>query len=421
MPKRVPPLTAAQVKALWAKGQPWRHADGGGLYLVVTGQKRAWWMLRYSLAGRQREMGIGGADPDGKVGSTLAEAREKAAQQRRLLREGIDPLDHRQGQEEAAQQAVDARRTFRDCAVAFLAEKAPEWRNAKHRAQWDATLTTYAMPELGDMPVATIDLEAVKRVLSPIWSTKPETAARLRGRIEAVLDYAGVHGWREGANPARWKGNLSLSGLPSRAKVAPVQHHPALPWQEMAGFMSELRTSASTSARALEFLILTAARTGEVLGARWVEIDLAAGMWTVPRNRMKAGREHRVPLSAPALMVLEHMLPLRQEGGEGYVFPGQGQGHPLSNMAMLKLLGRMGRREITPHGFRSAFRDWAGEATAHPGDVVEMALAHAVANKVEAAYRRGDLLRKRRALMEDWAAYCGGGTTQANAAVAADD
>ena len=374
-------------------------------------------MLRYSLSGRHREMGLGGADPNGKVGSTLAEAREKAMQQRRLLRKGVDPLDHRQGQEAAAaQQAVDACRTFRDCAVAFLAEKAPEWRNAKHRAQWDATLTTYAMPELGDMPVATIDLEAVKRVLSPIWSTKPEPAAWLRGRIEAVLDYADVHGWREVANPARWKGNLSLSGLPSRARIAPVQHHPALPWQEMAGFMLELRASASTSVRALEFLILTAARTGEVLGAQWVEIDLAAGMWTIPRDRMKAGREHWVHLSAPAVTVLEHMLPLRQEGGEGHVFPGQGQGHPLSNMAMLKLLGRMGRREITPHGFRSAFRDWAGEATAHPGDVVEMALGHAVANKVEAAYRRGNLLRKRRALMEDWATYCGEASAEAGLA-----
>lgn len=247
-------------------------------------------------------------------------------QQRRLLREGVDPLDHRQGQEEAAQQAVDARRTFQDCAIAFLAEKAPEWRNAKHRAQWNATLTTYAMPELGDMPVATIDQEAVKRVLSPIWSTKPETAARLRGRIEAVLDHAGVHGWREGANPARWKGNLSLSGLPSRAKVAPVQHHPALPWREMAGFMSELQASASTSARALVFLILTAARTGEVLGARWVEIDLATGMWTVPRDRMKAGREHRVPCRRRRSRCLSTCSRCGRRVGRAMCSPARGKG-----------------------------------------------------------------------------------------------
>jgi integrase len=413
MPKRVAPLTAAEVKSLFGKGKPWRHADGAGLYLVVTGPKRAWWMLRYiappgsKRVGAQREMGLGAADPEGKIGHSLADARERANEHRRHLRDGIDPLDHRDDLAALAQRAVDARRSFRDCAEAFLAEKSAEWRNAKHRAQWSATLGSYAYPVLGAMPVAAIAMEDVKRVLSPIWTVKPETAARVRGRIEAVLDYAAVHGWREGANPARWKGNLQLAGLASRAKVAPVEHHPALAWQNIGAFMGDLRAQRSTSARALEFLILTGARTGEVLGAEWSEIDLTAAVWTVPAGRMKAGREHRVPLSDAALAVLLHMAPLRHEDGDGYLFPGQGQGNPLSSMAMLKLLGRMGRRDITPHGFRSTFRDWAGETTAHPGDVVEMALAHMVANKVEAAYRRGDLFQKRRVLMDDWAGYCG--------------
>ncbi|MFC7538807.1 tyrosine-type recombinase/integrase [Siccirubricoccus deserti] len=278
------------MKALWTKGQPWRHADGGGLYLVVTGPKRAWWMLRYALAGKQREMGLGAADPDGRNGYTLAAARERAAEQRKHLRAGTDPLEHRRAAEAAAERAAGALRTFRECAEAFLAEKGPEWRNAKHRAQWGATLATYAYPTIGSLPVMSIGLDEVKRVLSPIWTLKPETAARVRGRMEAVLDFAAVHGWREGPNPARWKGNLSLSGLPSRAKVVPVERHPALPWPDVGAFMADLRAQRSTSARALEFLILTAARTGEIIGARWSEIDLAAALWTVPRDRMKAGR-----------------------------------------------------------------------------------------------------------------------------------
>lgn len=408
MPKRVEPLNAAKVKALLAKGEAWRHADGAGLYLVVTGQRRGWWMLRYTLAGKSREMGLGPADPDGKVGHTLAIARERAAEARAVILAGKDPLAEREAQAAAQAREEASRRTFRQAADAFLADKQAEWRNEKHRAQWAATLKAYAFPVLGDMPAAAIGLDDVKRVLVPIWTKKPETAARVRGRIEAVLDFAAVHGWREGPNPARWQGNLKLAGLPSRAKVAPVRHHPALPWQGAAPFVRELRALQATSARALEFLILTAARTGEVLGARWSEVDLEAAVWTVPAGRMKAGKEHRVPLSEAAMAVLRHMLPLRPEGGEdGFIFPGQLQGHPLSDMAMLALLKRMKRGGITPHGFRSTFRDWAGEATSHPGDVVEMALAHAVANKVEAAYRRGDMFEKRRRLMAEWADFIG--------------
>lgn len=409
MAKRVEPLNAAKVKALIGKGEPWRHADGDGLYLVVTGKDRGWWMLRYTHNAKAREMGLGAADPAGKAGHTLSAARDRASEARALLRQGVDPLAKREADAAEAARSEAARRTFRQAAEAFLADKSAEWKNAKHRAQWPATLETYAYPVLGALPVAVIGLEDVRRTLSPIWTKKPETAARLRGRIEAVLDFATVHGWREGPNPARWSGNLKLAGLPSRAKIAPVRHHPALPWQEAPGFTTQLRGQEATSARALEFLILTAARTQEVLGARWSEVDLEAAVWTVPASRMKAGKEHRVPLSDRALAVLREMEPQRdaeREGG-GYLFPGQGQGLPLSGMAMLALLKRMKRRDITPHGFRSTFRDWAGETTAHPGDVVEMALAHAVANKVEAAYRRRDMFEKRRRLMQDWADFIG--------------
>jgi integrase len=256
------------------------------------------------------------------------------------------------------------------------------------------------------VPVAEVGTEAVLRVLQPIWQLKPETASRVRGRIEAVLDYAQARGWRQGENPARWRGHLAHM-LPARARVARVEHHAALPWQEIWGFMARLRQHKATAARALEFTILCAARTGEVIGARWSEIDMENTIWTVPAERMKGGRAHRVPLSVAALAVLRHMLPLRPAGEEdGFVFPGLRPGTPLSNMAMLKLLERMGHGDLTVHGFRSAFRDWCEEATHTPHAVAEAALAHAVADKVEAAYRRGDLFAKRAALMEDWAAFC---------------
>jgi integrase len=287
----------------------------------------------------------------------------------------------------------------------YIAAHERGWRNPTHRAQWRATLNAYVHPTIGDLAVASIATDDVLRVLQPIWQAKPETASRVRGRIEAVLDYAAARGWRQGENPARWRGHLA-NLLPARAKVARVVHHAALPWQEIGAFMARLRQHRATAARALEFTVLTAARTGEVIGARWPEVGMDAAVWTVPAERMKGHRAHRVPLSAAALAVLRHMLPLRPAEGDGFVFPGLRPGKPLSNMAMLKLLERMGHGDLTVHGFRSAFRDWCEEATHTPQAVAEAALAHAVADKVEAAYRRGDLFAKRAALMEEWAAFC---------------
>ncbi|MBR0660222.1 tyrosine-type recombinase/integrase [Neoroseomonas oryzicola] len=406
-------LTATRVKSLLDKGQVGRHPDGNRLYLVVTGKGRGWWMLRYMAETRSksgkplsREMGLGAADPDSVDGYTLAEARDRADQARRLLRDGIDPLAQRKADEAAKKREAEMRRTFREAAEACIAAKAPEWGNEKHAAQWTATLTTYAYPTLGDLPVSAIAMEQVKDVLAPIWTKKAETARRVRGRIEAVLDYATVHGWREGPNPARWKGNLALA-LAKKSKVAKVEHHAALPWKEVGAFLTTLQGQSGTAARALEFLILTAARTGEVIGARWSEIDLAGAVWTVPADRMKAGKEHRIPLSAQSLAVLAPFAAARAEGeGDGFVFPGQFAGKPLSNMAMLKVLERMKRTDLTVHGFRSTFRDWAGEATHHPREVIEHALAHLLKDKAEAAYARGDLFQKRIALMKDWAEFC---------------
>jgi integrase len=402
-------LTAVAAKALVAAGRPGAHADGGNLYLRIAGPSAAKWTLRYMLAGRAREMGLGAYDPDGRRGLTLAEARAAAADAQRLLRDGVDPLAHRRAEAEAAEvraAEADAKsRTFREAAGLYVAAHDAGWRNPKHRAQWRATLDAYAHPLIGELPVGEIDTDHILRCLNPIWTAKPETAARVRGRIEAVLDYAAARGWRAGQNPARWRGHLS-NLLPRRSKVAPVEHHAALPWREMGAFMARLRAQGGTAARALEFCVLTATRTGETIGARWSEVDLEAAVWTVPAGRMKAGKEHRVPLSGAAVAVLRAMAPLRPEEGDGFVFPGGKADGPLSSMAMLMLLRRMGRGDLTVHGFRSAFRDWCEEATSTPHAVSEAALAHAIGDKVEAAYRRGDLFAKRRALMEEWARFC---------------
>lgn len=310
-------LMATEVKALLDKGQVGRHPDGNRLYLVVTGKGRGWWMLRYmaetlSKAGKplSREMGLGAADPKGVDGYTLADARERADAARRLLRDGVDPLSHRKAEDAARKRAAEVLRTFRQAAEAFIAAKTPEWRNEKHAAQWTATLTTYAFPKLGDLEVPAIAMEQVKDVLAPIWTKKPETASRVRGRIEAVLDYATVHGWREGPNPARWKGNLELA-LARKSKVAKVEHHAALDWREVAAFLAALRGQTGTAARALEFTILTATRTGEVIGARWSEIDLSGCVWTIPAGRMalifhliEHGNANAQRIDAPPIMVL---------------------------------------------------------------------------------------------------------------------
>jgi len=392
-----------RLSAVKVKGQklPGYFADGGGLYLQVTGdgeeQVSKSWIFRFALRGRAREMGLGSVDD-----FSLKEARTKAVECRKLLHGGIDPIEQRKVERQRAALAEAKALTFAACAEAYIASHKAGWRNAKHVDQWINTLTTYAYPVFGKQPVQLVDVGLIMKVLEPLWTEKPETAGRLRGRIEAVLDWATVRGYRQGDNPARWRGQLQ-SLLPARGKVRRVVHHPALPYAEAGAFLASLRAQEGIAALALEFLILTATRTSETIGARWDEIDLDAGLWTIPATRIKAGKEHRVPLSTPALAILKQ---LRKTTDGEFVFPGCRAKRPLSNMAMLALLKRMSRSDLTAHGFRSTFRDWASEQTNYPREVAEMALAHAVGDKVEAAYRRGDLFQKRQRLMEAWAGYC---------------
>ena len=384
-----------------------RHGDGAGLMLDVKAGGRAYWVLRYMLAGKRRDMGLGAAS--GPDAITLAEARERAATARRLAKSGVDPIQQREAAQKTATAEAQAERayarTFRDVAALYVAAHEAGWRNAKHRAQWESTLDAYAHPHFGNVPVAEVGKGHVTAALQPIWAAKPETASRVRGRIEAVLDYAKAHGWREGENPAQWKGNLAHV-LPRRSKLAPVQHHPALPWPEMGAFMEGLRAREGVSARALEFTILTAARSGEVRGMKWGEVDMDARVWTVPGARVKAGREYRMPLSDAAINVLDAV---RREKADAaaLVFPSPTRaGAMLSDMALTAVLRRMKRGDLTAHGFRSTFRDWCSEVTSYPREVAEAALAHTLRDKVEAAYRRGDALEKRRRLMAEWADFC---------------
>lgn len=378
------------------------YADGGGLYLQVSNAGSRSWIFRFELHGREREMGLG---PLHDV--PLASARDKAAECRKLKRDGIDPIETRSTQRKNAQLEAAKAITFKDAAEAYLKAFEGSWRNAKHSNQWRNTLASYAYPVFGHLSVQGIDVTLIMKVLDPIWTTKNETASRVRGRMEAVLDWATARGYRDGENPARWRGHLQ-NLLPQRSNIRTIKHHAALPYAEVKIFVTDLRGQDGTAARALEFLILTAARTGEVIGARWEEVDIHEKVWIVPASRMKVKKAHRVPLSRGALAILENL----QESAVGeFVFPGGKQGHPLSNMAMLELLKRMGRGELTAHGFRSTFRDWVAEQTAHPAELAEMALAHTVANKVEAAYRRGDMFDKRRVLMDEWAKYCGSQTS----------
>ncbi|HEX2554733.1 MAG TPA: integrase arm-type DNA-binding domain-containing protein [Microvirga sp.] len=387
MARQVNRLSARQVATLTMPG---RHADGGNLYLVVDSSGARRWVFLFRWQGRLREMGLGSARD-----VPLARARELAAEARALTASGQNPLEKRAS---APSAVVPTFGTVADDVVTALA---PAWRNEKHRAQWRMTLTKYAAP-LRDMAIDQVDTAAVLEVLAPLWSEKPETASRLRGRLEKVLDAAKAKGLRSGENPARWRGHLALL-LPKRQRLT-RGHHAALPIDGMPDFMAELRQRDAVAAWALEFCILTAARSGEVLGARWLEVDLERRLWTVPRERMKAGREHRVPLSAAALEVLSRAGALRSDDSP-FVFPGMRFGRPLSVMAMEMVLRRMGRTDVTVHGFRSTFRDWASERTGYPHEACEMALAHTIANKAEAAYRRGDLLERRRELMEAWAAF----------------
>jgi integrase len=375
------------------------HPDGGGLYLQVTRGGAKTWIYRFMLHGRAREMGLG---PLHIV--SLAEAREKARECRRLRHEGIDPIEARKTRLAEERLAAATTMTFRECAERYIEAHRAGWKNPKHAAQWPSTLAAYAYPVIGELPVQAVDVGLVTKALEPIWRTKPETASRVRGRIESVLDWATVRGYRKGENPARWRGHLDKL-LPARGKVRKVEHHPALLYAEMGHYVAALRKQEGAAARALEFLILTATRTGDVIGVRWDEFDLDEKLWTVPAGRMKAGKEHRVPLSGRALAIIEGMKAQRANDHE-FVFPGGRPCKPLSNMAMLKVLQRMSRGDLTAHGFRSSFRDWVAERTHFPHEVAEMALAHTVSDKAEAAYRRGDLFMKRRQLMEAWAKHC---------------
>ena len=367
--------------------RPGKYSDGGNLYLIVSRTGSRKWMLRFTWRGQAKELGLGSA-----VSVPLADAREKAAVARRQIAQGFNPIDERK----------------RDRGIPAFGEMADEvrkalsegFRNEKHKAQWKSTLETYAAP-LRKKPVDTISTDDVLNVLKPIWTIKPETASRVRGRIEKVLDAAKAKGFREGENPARWRGHLDH--LLPRPSTLARGHHAAMPYEDVAAFLVELRKRQSGAALALELCILTAARSGEILGMRWPEIDLEAKVWTIPATRMKAGREHRVPLAGRAVAILQQLE--KAKAGE-FAFPGQVGDNPLSNMAMEMVLRRMKIKDATVHGFRSGFRDWAGNETSYPRDLIETALAHVIGDKAEQAYRRSDALERRRKLMEVWGAYC---------------
>lgn len=389
-------LTAVTVASL---KRPGMVSDGLGLYLRIASSGTKSWVFRFTRGGRAHDMGLGPAHT-----VTLSDARAKAADCRKLLIEGKDPIEVRRLDCARRQLEELGSLSFQECAERYMASHDSKWRSQKHRAQWKATLSKYAFPLLGLLPVSAVNTQHVLRAVTPIWSEKPETANRVRGRIETVLDWASASGFREGANPARWRGHIDKL-LPSRPEVRLVRHHSALPFLAINEFMAELRTHSTVAAKALEFTILTAARTSETLGAQAGEFDRARGIWTVPGARMKSGREHRVPLSAAALDLLARVRELC--GQRTTIFPNLQTGRPLSNMAMLSVLARMQRFDLTVHGFRSTFRDWAAERTNFQNEVIEMALAHSIGDKVEAAYRRGDLFEKRLRLMEAWADFCG--------------
>lgn len=387
MARAIHKLTDRSCKTL---RDPGMYSDGGGLYLSIKPSGSRSWSYVWKTQGKRHEMGLGGYPA-----VSLAKARMLAGRNRALIAEGDNPIESRR------KETVP---TFGECADRFVSSMESQWRNEKHRAQWRMTLTAYAEP-IRSKSVSEINTDDVLNVLNPIWQKRPETASRLRGRIERVLDFAKVRGWRSGENPALWRGHLK-SILPARTRLS-RGHHAAMPYRDVPDFVERLHGLASISARALEFLILTAARSGEVREATWDEFDLDAGIWTVPAVRMKAGKEHRVPLSDRALQIVRELQDLRVSD---FVFPGQRQGRPMSNMAYTMLVRRMKPGNYTVHGFRSTFRDWAGDETHFSRDVAESALAHQIGNEVERAYRRADALVKRRELMAAWASHCLSGT-----------
>jgi integrase len=387
-------LNARKVETLSAPG---RHADGGNLYLSISENGGRRWTFFYRFGGKRKEMGLGSA-AKGQV--SLAEARAKALEARQVLNAGTDPWAVMgKAAREKSNRTIP---TFGEYADEYLASHRIKFRNAKHAAQWRMTLETYGAA-IRCLPVNAVDTEAVLGVLQPIWTTIPETASRLRGRIENILDAAKARGYRDGPNPATWRGHLKTL-LPARQRLT-RGHHAALPYEKLPAFMAELRARQSTAALALELCILTATRTGEALNAEWPEFDLDKAIWTIPAQRMKAGQEHRIPLTKRALAILADLWQARLPHND-HVFPGNGRGKPLSSMAMAMQLRRMKRGDITVHGFRSTFRDWASEQTSFPHETCEHALAHRISDKAEAAYRRGDQFEKRRKLMEAWAAFC---------------
>ena len=382
--------------------RPGLYGDGNGLYLQVSNRNTKAWVFRFMMAGRPRKMGLGEV-----ARVKLADARKKAMAAHSLVVDGIDPIEDRK--ERKAQAAAEKAKsmTFKECAKGYIEAHKSGWKSAKHAGQWESTLETYTYPVIGSLPVSAIDAGHIMKILQPIWNTKTETASRVRGRIEKVLDRARALKLRQGENPARWVGHLDQL-LPSKSQVAPVEHHPALPYRQLPVFMKKLRKRDGVSARALEFTILTIARTGDTIGAKWQEID--DKLWTVPAERLKGKKgtrkkDHVVPLTDEALAILKD---LPRDGD--YVFPGGKEAKGLSNMAMAEVLKEMGYSAdmATVHGFRSTFKDWCSEQTAYPNELSEMAMAHTVSDKVEAAYRRGDMRDRRRRLMEDWAAYCDG-------------
>lgn len=386
-------LTARGVATL---KQPGLHADGNGLYLHVAPSGAKSWRLIYRFGRKRCELGLGALST-----TSLAEARDGAGKARALVKSGVDPKTARRSDNDRTNTS------FGSVASDLIDGIENGWRNAKHRQQWRNTLATYAA-SIWSMDVASIGVDDVVAVLRPIWGTKPETASRVRGRIERVLDAAKVRGLRTDDNPARWRGTLSLL-LPARKAKGNARHHAAMPFGDMPAFMTSLRSRPATAARALEFTVLTAARTSEVLRATWREVDIEGRLWTVPASRMKTGKTHRVPLSDTAVALLTGMASESGSSPNGYIFTGLKPDRPLSNMSMAMLLRRMGIDHATVHGFRSSFRDWAGETTPFPREIAEAALAHAVGNEVERAYRRGDALDKRRAMMAAWADFLASG------------
>jgi integrase len=390
--------------------QPGMYADGGGLYLRVAEGGSKQWIYRYTTNGHNRDMGLGSVRL-----LTLAEARERARAAGKLRLDGIDPIAYKHAERGAAIVAAAGAKTFKECAEGFIRDNEKKWTHPKHRRDWERTLVRFVFPTLGNLPVTSIDTPLVLKVIKPLWERVPETASRVRGRIEAVLGWATVHHYRTGDNPARWRQHLQHA-LPSRSEIAKVEHHAAMPYTQVASFMDALRKDTSIAARCLEFITLTAARLGEATGATWDEIDLGARTWTIRAERMKKGdKKHKVPLSDAVMAVLKTMREIRQSA---YVFPGVKPGQPIGADALRELIKKLAGDDVTVHGLRSTFRDWAADCTSFPNELAEMALSHAIPTAVEKAYRRGSMFERRRKLMDAWAAYCATVETDAGKVVA---